>query len=86
MMKQAHIAWSAGLFARLKDGGVWGIPACGLLFQRQGNSLVLIDRMPHDPAMPISADELRRQQDSMFADCEAHFTAAGVTVTSGARK
>jgi hypothetical protein len=57
------------------------VPRSGLIFTKRGNTLALTARMPHIPAMPITADELREQQDSDFEGTKLHFGAAGVTVT-----
>lgn len=85
-MNPAHVAWCRKLFWLIRDGGAWGVPRSGLFYQKQGDKLVLVDRMPHDPAMPISAEKLRAQQDSDHAANVEHFGAAGVTVTEGKRR
>jgi hypothetical protein len=79
-MNKAHIEWSLKLFNTLKDGGAWGIPKCGLFFQRRGNTMVLTGQMPHDPAMPVSAEQLLYEQEVMYEDCKRHFEAAGIPV------
>lgn len=79
-MKKSDIEWSRNLFSRLADGGVWGLPACGLVFQRRGSDLVLISKLPHDPAMPLTEAELGEYQDYMFEETKSHFGAAGVRV------
>lgn len=83
-IEEDHIEWSRKLFDSLKEGGVWGVPACGLIFTKQGDAMVLTGRMPHDPEMPISAGELLKQQDEMYEQCVVHFGAAGVSVTKNA--
>jgi hypothetical protein len=82
----AHVQWSRNVFACLKDGGVWGLPRSGLLFVRRGNEFHLTARLPHDPAMPLSAAELRKQQDTDFDLVKANFGAAGVPVIDKAAK
>jgi len=79
-MDREHIEWSRRQFAMLKDGGVWGIPRSGIVFQRQGDELVLIDRMPHTQEMPVTARELDEQQQADWSVVKAHFEAAGITV------
>jgi hypothetical protein len=75
-----HIKWSRELFERIAEGGVWGIPRSGLVFNRRGNVLVLVARMPHVPQMPISVEQLDEQQKREFADVKRHFEAAGIKV------
>lgn len=82
----AHVEWSRKLFASLAEGGSWGMPRCGLIFVKRGKELYLTARMPHDPAMPLSATELRKQQETDFNLVRANFGAAGVTVVDKALK
>lgn len=79
-MDREHIEWSRRHFAMMKDGGVWGVPRSGLVFQRQGDELVLMTRMPHEEGMPVTPEQLAEQQRSDIAIITAHFGAAGVTV------
>jgi hypothetical protein len=76
-----HVEWCRNQFRIMSEGGSWGIPRSGLIFTKRGNTLVLIARMPHDPAMPITAEQLREQQNSDFEGTVLHFVAAGVDVT-----
>jgi hypothetical protein len=75
-----HVEWSRRQFAILKDGGVWGIPRSGMIFQRQGEELVLIDQMPWVDDMPITKEQLARQQQGDWDVVKAHFEAAGIPV------
>ena len=75
-----HVEWCRQMFRKLRDGGTWGIPRSGLMFRKQGRTLVLYDEMPHDPAMPVTAAQLREQQDSDFEGTKVHFAAVGVEV------
>lgn len=75
-----HVAWSRNLFAGLAEGGSWAMPRCGLIFVKRGKELHLTLRMPYDPAMPMTADELRDYQQSDFESVKANFGGAGVTV------
>ena len=79
-MDPAHVEWSRRQFAMMKDQGVWGVPRSGLIFQRQGDELVLILRMPHEEGMPVTPEQLVEQQQADFDVVKAHFEAAGVTV------
>ena len=76
----AYVAWSRNLFATITDGGAWGIPRSGLIFRKRGQRLELTDRMPHDPDMPVTAAQLREQQDRELAVVAATFGAAGIAV------
>ena len=76
----AHAEWSRNLFKSLRDGGSWGVPRSGMIFRKIGSELHLMLRMPHDPAMPCTADELKEQQDGEFASVQRTFRAAGIAV------
>jgi hypothetical protein len=83
-----HVAWCRRQFAMLADRGIWGVPRNGLIFQRRGDKLVNVDRMPFMPGMedpekncPHTAAELEAYQDQEFQDTVEHFAAAGITVT-----
>jgi hypothetical protein len=90
-LNPAHVAWCRRQFAILAEGGIWGVPRNGLMFQRRGNKLVNFDRMPFDPQMaklaadgcdlPHTAAELEAYQEQEFLDTVEHFAAAGITVT-----
>lgn len=82
MMKQEHVEWCRKLFAQLRDGGSWGIPRSGLVFRKHGDVLVLAARMPHDPAMPVTPEQLVAQQDADYEGTRRHFAEAGITVRS----
>lgn len=75
-------AWSRMTVDSLVDGGVWGVPRSGLLFTKRGeNELALTARMPWEPGMPITAAQVREQQDSDYAAICLHMMVAGITVT-----
>lgn len=79
-LNQADVEWSRKMFATLADGGSWGIPRSGLIFIKRGAELQLTARMPHDPAMPLTAAQLEEQQQADFDGIKRNFEAAGVTV------
>ena len=79
-MDLANIEWSRRHFATMKDQGVWGIPRSGVVFQRQGEELVLILRMPHEEGMPVTPAQLVEQQQADWDVIKEHFEAAGITV------
>jgi hypothetical protein len=78
-----HADWCRSIFALVAEGGTWGVPRSGLLFRKQDGKLVLYAEMPYDPAMPITPEQLREQQDSEFESIRRHFAAADVEVTKG---
>lgn len=75
-----HVQWCRMHFALLRDGGVWGVPACGLIYMKRDGKLVLTARMPWEPGMPVTREELWEMQDELIEQTAVHFTAAGVTV------
>lgn len=82
--EEFSVLWSKAMFAQLAEGGVWGVPRSGLLFQKRDDKLVLIDAMPHMEGMPISDEELREQQKSDFENIRDVFKQAGIEVISEA--
>jgi hypothetical protein len=79
-LEHDYTEWCRNLFGSLADGGTWGIPNSGLIFQRDGDTLKLVARMPHMPGMEISAEQLREQQDDAFKKTQAEFAKAGITI------
>lgn len=76
----SYTAWATTFWSTLADGGVWGVPRSGLLFRREGNTLVLTDRMPWQEGMPLDADELEEFQQSDLEGCVEMFRTIGVDV------
>jgi hypothetical protein len=72
--------WSRNFFRLLKDGGTWGVPRSGLIFVRRGNTLVLVDTMPHMPEMPLSPEELAQYQEDDYETIKDRFGQAGIEV------
>jgi len=56
--------WGQNLWSSLEDGGVWGIPRCGLIYQKDEpeKRLVLIARMPWFDELSVTEAELRERQ------------------------
>lgn len=79
-LNPSDVAWSSNIFRTIPDGGTWGVPRSGLLFTKRGNELHLTARMPHDPAMPITIEQLTEQQDTDLGGIKRHFEAAGIPV------
>lgn len=75
-----HVDWCRNLFDRLAQGGVWGIPRSGLIFEKRGHDLVLTSQMPHIKEMPITPEQLAEQQESEYENVKRHFGLAGITV------
>jgi len=75
-----YVEWCRTMFGNLNDGGTWGVPRSGLIFQRSGDCLRLIARMPWQEGMEISAKELRVQQDWDFNETRRQFRQAGIPV------
>jgi len=86
MMNPSDIAWSTQMFNQLAEGAMWGVPRSGMIFQRRGNALVLIGKMPHEEGMPISSDELTVQQAAEYESIRQHFEAAGFDVRNDVEK
>jgi hypothetical protein len=84
-LNPAHVNWSRDHFRVMSDGGTWAVPRSGMVFVKHGNRLELSARMPHDPAMPITPEELQEQQQADFDIIKLHFEAAGVTVIDVSR-
>jgi hypothetical protein len=72
--------WCRQMWNALKEGGRWGIPRSGLIFAKQNGQLVLVAAMPHMAEMPITAEQLKLQQDSDFNATVDRFGRVGVTV------
>lgn len=74
-------AWCQKMMDSLVTGGVWALKRSGLIFQKMSPiELVLISQMPHDPAMPITAEQLKEQQESDFRETKIQFGYIGVEV------
>lgn len=68
------------MFSLMAEGGMWGVPRSGLMFQRRGEKLILISRMPWAEGMPISKNELVEQQEQDYEQIQHYFGLAGITV------
>jgi hypothetical protein len=73
--------WARNMWAMLADGGVWGVPRCGLMYRKDGNSLVLYARMPWEEGMPMTEEELIEFQAWDHAGVTEMFAGIGVEVT-----
>lgn len=75
-----QVAWSRNLFGSIADGGTWAVPRSGLIFNRQGDALVLTMRLPHDPDMPLTPAQLHEYQQGDYETIRRRFEAAGIIV------
>ena len=80
MSTYRDIQWCRALFAKLHENGVWGIPRSGLLFEKRGGKLVLIDRMPYVEGMPGRPEQLHAYQRQEYFLVREKFGAAGIAV------
>ena len=80
-MKPEHIEWSRNQFRIMTEGGVWGVPRSGLLWQKRGDELVLKGRMPWHKEMPCTREQFLQQQDADIKGISEHMRAAGVKVS-----
>ena len=83
-----EVAWSLNLWESLRDRGVWAVPRSGLIFQKRQAERVLAvtARMPHDPAMPVTAVELAEQQDSDVEAIRRRFERLDIAVIDETRE
>lgn len=79
-VEQGHLDWARNLMRVLTEGGAWAIPRSALAFKKQGNALVLVGRMKHHDALPMTADEWADFQNDDFAGTKAVFEKAGFEV------
>ena len=77
---KASKTWSRNLYNAMKEGGTWGVPRSGLIFQKQKGKLVCTIRMPQMAEMPLSAEQLKQQQDSDVKVIRESFAAIGIIV------
>lgn len=71
------VAWSRSTFGRLAEGGTWTVPRSGLVFQRKGDELVLISKVPLMPGMEVTSEA---ERDEDYETIRQVFGLAGVTV------
>lgn len=75
----SNVEWARDLFNSLADGGRWQIPATGLIYQRRGDRLVLIQRLEQN-ATGISGQRLTTRQNEQHQETIRHFAVAGIFV------
>jgi hypothetical protein len=74
--------WATQLWESLEDGGIWGIPRCGLIYQKDEpeKRLVLLARMAWFEELSVSEAELRERQDEDHQGITRMMYAIGVEV------
>lgn len=72
--------WCRSMWNALAEDGRWAIKRSGLIFAKQKGKLILVARMPHMVNMPITAEQLTKQQDADFKGTVEHFGRIGVIV------
>jgi hypothetical protein len=74
--------FARGVWTMLRDGGVWTVPRCGLLYQKHEEEmkLALVSRLPWSEGMPFEPDELREFQDYDHEQIGKLFGSVGVEV------
>jgi hypothetical protein len=77
----AH-GWASNLWNMISDGGIWGVPRCGLMYRKEeaAMQLVLFARMPWEEDMPGTPEALLSYQDQDHAGIRDMFAAIGVEV------
>lgn len=80
---ELHADWCRGMYALMSEGGVWGVPAAGIVFTKRNGGLVWTAAMPWraDMAGVITRAELEARQAEAFESIREHFAAAGIEVT-----
>lgn len=90
-LEPEYVEWCGSHFALMAQDGVWAVPRSGLLFQRHGERLALIDRMPFSEELimtiasqtrevPTTPEDLQAYQDADFLTIRHYFEAAGISV------
>lgn len=80
MSEYEHAEWCAELFRVMSQGGVWGIPRSGLVFRKEGTSLVLVSEMPWSEEMSVTKQQLHAAQLEEFEVVRENFGRAGIEV------
>lgn len=77
-IQAANAEWCRKLFDSLNDGGRWAVPRSGLVFERRGTNMVLVDRMkPKGDSKLAKLD----YQDADYVDTKRHFEAIGISIS-----
>jgi hypothetical protein len=74
--------WATKMWAMLSDGGVWGVPRCGLIYRKHEADMkfVLFSRMPWEEGMPMTREELSEFQADDHEGITRMFASIGVEV------
>jgi hypothetical protein len=73
--------WARSVWRMLVEGGTWGVPRTGLIFQKRDGKLHLITLLPWHPSCGVdTADQLREQQDFDIDGVRRMFAQIGIEV------
>ena len=75
------------LWDMLADGGVWGVPRCGLIYTKdeKQNTMRLTARAPWFSELSCTPEELREAQDADHEDIRAMFSMIAIEVVDDTR-
>ena len=74
--------FASNLWAMLTDGGVWGVPRCGIVLTKneQAKTMTVTARMPWHPEMPCTPEQLVAMRDEDIEGVTTMFASIGVIV------
>jgi len=73
-----YASWCQTLFAKLNQGGVWGMPRSGLVFRKTGKVLLLVGTIP--PELPLPSEILADAREGDFDATAEAFASGGIPV------
>jgi hypothetical protein len=78
--------FAKNLWDQLADRGIWGVPRCGLIYQKREaeREFALIQRMPWFEELSVTEEDLRERQDYDHERIAPMFKAIGVEVVDRA--
>ena len=74
--------WCQATFNMIAEGGTWGVPRSGLLFERRGTKLVLVNVMPLDEIPEDERESLAAYQREDYRIIKEQFEFVGIPVES----
>jgi len=77
---EASKTWFRNMYHMLNEGGRWGVPRSGLMFQKRAGKFICTERLPHIAVMTLTPEQWRDQQDWDFNGVRECFAAIGITV------
>jgi hypothetical protein len=75
--------WCRQHYALMAEGGIWAVPAAGIVFTKRDGGLVWTAAMPWHPDMAgvVTRAQLGERQAEAYESIREHFAAAGIVVT-----